>query len=145
MKRSRLTHSEIKQLKAKLLDKRREILHAVVNIEDAMPSAERGNGFSTPMDLEDMAVVNNDLEESYGLLESERQALADIDKALQSIEEGTYGLCQGCDGLIPKRRLRAIPWARYCLACARQMEEQKSGSRVGIRPRHRPARLLRWA
>jgi len=147
MKRSRLTYSEIKRLKAKLLDKRRDILDTVVKIQDGMPSAERANGFSTPMDLEDMAVVNNDIEECYGLLESERQTLAEIDEALRSIEEGTYGLCQRCDDSIAKKRLQAIPWARYCLGCARQIEQEKSASKTGARARHRPARLprLRWA
>ncbi len=40
-----------------------------------------------------------------------RQMIADIDAALQRLENGTYGLSTVSGRPIPKERLRAIPWA----------------------------------
>jgi DnaK suppressor protein len=37
--------------------------------------------------------------------------------ALHRIEDGTYGVCLSCDGQISEKRLNAMPWANYCLAC----------------------------
>jgi DnaK suppressor protein len=51
---------------------------------------------------------------------------SDIHLALESIDNGSYGICQDCGNHIPERRLNAIPWARYCVPCqeAREHEEQ---------------------
>lgn len=43
--------------------------------------------------------------------------LRDVDEALDRIEAGDYGLCAGCGDHIPRRRLRLIPWARFCVQC----------------------------
>ncbi len=47
-----------------------------------------------------------------------RRELADIDAALTRIAEGRYGACQSCGGPMGLQRLRALPEARYCLACS---------------------------
>jgi len=47
-----------------------------------------------------------------------RRELADIDDALLRIQEGCYGCCLNCGGPLGLQRLRAIPEARYCLACS---------------------------
>ena len=43
--------------------------------------------------------------------------LRDIEGALKRVASGTYGRCEGCSGEISPSRLKAIPWARYCLIC----------------------------
>jgi DnaK suppressor protein len=40
-----------------------------------------------------------------------------VDEALSRIERGDFGACQACGQTIAVKRLRALPWARYCLAC----------------------------
>ena len=52
------------------------------------------------------------------LPESVRGELADIDGALARIREGRFGLCLACGGPMGLQRLRAIPEARYCIACS---------------------------
>ena len=51
-------------------------------------------------------------------LPPERRELDEIDAALRRIGEGRYGSCEACGGPIGRQRLRAIPEARYCLACS---------------------------
>jgi RNA polymerase-binding transcription factor DksA len=50
--------------------------------------------------------------------EGVRRELADIDAALARIQAGSYGSCLNCGGPMGLQRLRAIPEARYCLACS---------------------------
>lgn len=47
-----------------------------------------------------------------------RRELADIDSALARIQEGRYGTCLSCGGPMGLQRLRALPEARYCVACS---------------------------
>ena len=56
-------------------------------------------------------------------MDSERRILHEIDDALQRIEDGTYGICEGTGEPISKARLKAQPWARYCVEYARMVEE----------------------
>jgi DnaK suppressor protein len=42
----------------------------------------------------------------------------DVVRALEKLEEGTYGLCDRCGALIPEERLEARPWSVLCVRCA---------------------------
>jgi DnaK suppressor protein len=44
--------------------------------------------------------------------------LEDVDRALEKIKEGTYGICDRCGRLIPEARLEARPWSVRCVECA---------------------------
>jgi DnaK suppressor protein len=46
------------------------------------------------------------------------EVIADIERAIRSIADGTYGACDGCRGDIALARLEAIPHARHCISCA---------------------------
>lgn len=43
--------------------------------------------------------------------------LRQVDDALRRVELGTYGTCQECEEPISTRRLDAVPWAKFCVAC----------------------------
>jgi DnaK suppressor protein len=43
---------------------------------------------------------------------------ADVARALEKLDEGTYGLCDRCGMLIPEERLEARPWSVLCVRCA---------------------------
>src|SRR5262245_19150365 len=47
----------------------------------------------------------------------ERHDLDEIRAAQSRLETGAFGVCEGCRGAIPLPRLRAVPWARCCVAC----------------------------
>jgi RNA polymerase-binding transcription factor DksA len=41
--------------------------------------------------------------------------LSDVDRAVKRVEDGTYGVCEACGKSIGAERLRAVPWARFCV------------------------------
>ncbi|MEV6981115.1 TraR/DksA C4-type zinc finger protein [Sphaerisporangium sp. NPDC051017] len=57
-------------------------------------------------------------EHVQALLHQARKHLTDLETALERLDDGTYGVCEGCGGPIAVERLRARPAARTCIACA---------------------------
>jgi DnaK suppressor protein len=43
---------------------------------------------------------------------------ADVVRALEKLDDGTYGICDRCGALIPEARLEARPWSVLCVTCA---------------------------
>jgi RNA polymerase-binding protein DksA len=68
----------------------------------------------------DSASVTYDREVDYSLEENAEQVLGEIDRALARMDDGTYGKCANCGKDIPVERLEAIPYAEYCIDCARE-------------------------
>ena len=46
-----------------------------------------------------------------------------VERALTRIADGSYGVCRRCTDPIDPARLRAIPYTRYCMACASRSEQ----------------------
>ena len=126
-KKSRLTTADIERFKLMLLEKRREILINVNEIEDEALKKSRldasGDLSSMPIHMADLGTDNYEQEFALGLMDSERKLLQEIDDALQRIEQGAYGICEATGKPIAKARLEAKPWARYCVEYARMLEQ----------------------
>jgi RNA polymerase-binding transcription factor DksA len=121
--KNRLTPAEIRQSKALLLAKLNEILKNVICMEEETLRRPRTDLSSMPIHMADVGTDTYEIENTLGLMDSERKLLLEIQDALGRIENGTYGICEGNNEPIPKERLRAIPWARYCVACASLSEK----------------------
>jgi RNA polymerase-binding transcription factor DksA len=61
--------------------------------------------------------MNVERERDLALSAQALAAVEEIDRALEKIVDGTYGICERCGQQIPKERLRAIPWAALCVQC----------------------------
>ncbi len=121
--KSKLTAADLEKFKNILLVKRAEILGDVTTMEDESLRKPRSDLSNLPIHMADVGTDAYEVENTLGLMDSERKILVEIDDALARIENGTYGICQGSGETIPKQRLEAIPWARYCVKCASQLEK----------------------
>ncbi len=126
-KKRSLTSADINHFQQILLEKRREILNNVNEIEDEALKKSRidatGDLSSMPIHMADIGTDNYEQEFALGLMDSERKLLREIDEALGRIEQQTYGICEGTGKPIPKARLEAQPWAKYCVEYARMLEQ----------------------
>ncbi len=66
----------------------------------------------------DSAQATEERSEVLGQIEAARQRLHQADAALQRMDQGTYGTCDGCGQPIPRERLEARPLSVRCVACA---------------------------
>jgi len=130
--RRHLRPAELEAFRQHLLEKRRTILGDVRLIhEEAQANSPEA---VTPGDLADIGGNLANVETKAHLLDREVRLLSEIDEALERIDQGTYGLCLSTGKPISKKRLQALPWARYCAEHARDAESPRTvGSRPGVR------------
>jgi RNA polymerase-binding transcription factor DksA len=55
-------------------------------------------------------------EKDFSILEQVEAELADVDRALHRLDDGSYGTCEVCRGAIGDERLEVMPAARFCVA-----------------------------
>jgi DnaK suppressor protein len=59
-------------------------------------------------------------------IEIDFNRLQSVNLALSRIEDGTYGICLSCEEEISIKRLRAVPWASYCVRCQDIADRERS-------------------
>jgi DnaK suppressor protein len=70
-----------------------------------------------PADSIDAAETTEEVETHAALISGAEEKLRYLDEALTRLEDGRYGICLGCRLPIPIERLRAVPFAAYCVDC----------------------------
>jgi RNA polymerase-binding protein DksA len=68
-------------------------------------------------------------ERNLAFLESAEQRLEAVERALRTLEKGTYGFCERCGRSIERERLEALPDTTLCLSCQREVERLASRAR----------------
>jgi len=112
--------------KAKLEKYREKLLKAKAEILKELEVEQEYFVFNDQGDLVDIAdgVIQNELLNKLSDMDIEK--LRQIDIAIEKIEKGTYGICEGTGKVIPEARLNAIPWTQYTVEYAQQIEKQKA-------------------
>jgi RNA polymerase-binding transcription factor DksA len=104
------------EAKRRLLDRRRQLFGLRRHVDEAENELLEAREEDS-LDLSVAQRAASVLEELSG---SELRELREVDAALQRLKEDSYGRCEQCGIAIGRLRLRAIPEARNCLACASQ-------------------------
>ena len=100
-----------KTYRSMLLKKRDEILASTRSEPEALSASVQSPDaveFAVRTVEQDVTVVTANLRS---------HTLKEIERALARCAGGTYGVCEGCGEDISPNRLKAIPWARYCVTC----------------------------
>jgi len=59
-------------------------------------------------------------------LDRESKLLKEVQAALARMDDETFGVCLRCEEDIPEKRLKAVPWAAYCVPCQETIERQRA-------------------
>jgi DnaK suppressor protein len=110
------------QLKQILLDKREALIQEIKQQLGQSVSEEQTRRLEAAMDSGDQALVDLDREMGISLQEMRNRERQLIDDALDSLDEGTYGVCADCEEEISEKRLQALPFARLCVECQSKRE-----------------------
>lgn len=86
-------------------------------------SESSGNLSSMPIHMAELGSDNFEQEFTLSLMATEEGTLGAIEAALERLEDGIYGKCVECGGVIPKTRLNAIPYTPLCIKCAEAQEQ----------------------
>jgi DnaK suppressor protein len=95
--------------------------HPMDERREGSPFGKREEEATESMELERRLVLENRL----------RGLLAEVERALQKLDAGTYGICDVCNLVIDPARLEALPQAILCLSCRQKMKNAKTQSSSG--------------
>ncbi|OIP34303.1 MAG: hypothetical protein AUK27_07755 [Deltaproteobacteria bacterium CG2_30_66_27] len=115
----------MKTIKEMLLKKREDIVLEIARRSKASTeSATQEIG-----DIIDSVSEERTRELDLILTDREKRKLAQIDDAIERIEENTYGRCEECGVKIPRPRLKVLPFAKYCVECQEKNEREEKYTR----------------
>ncbi len=123
-----LSPKTIERLKAKLIEERERHVHQADEFaaEAELLATEREGG-DTQFDEEsgEGDTVNIERERDLLLSASARQIVDEIDRALERINDKTYGVCVPAGRRIALERLEALPYAETCVDCKARAERRR--------------------
>ena len=126
--RKKLSKKELNEFKKLVLKKKDEIVEDIKHIsDDTLKKSQKeasGDISGYTYHMAAVATDNSDREFSLGIASDERKFIYELDDALKRIEEGTFGTCEDCKGLIAKNRLKVVPYARLCVKCQEKKEKK---------------------
>jgi len=122
---------EFKNLLEAIQSRLRGDVHQLTNEALGADRHDQGGESKSPTHMAELGSDTYEQDFALSLVANERETLAEITVALQKVKDGTYGQCEEClkegktpaQSSIPKERLRAIPYARLCVNCARKREK----------------------
>ena len=116
-----LKKKQIEEFKKQLLEMRAHITQQLSGQEEAVKVPEEGKGYSQHQ--ADEGTDDFDRRINIELTSQEREVVRKIDRALEKIEEDSYGICDVTGEEIPLKRLEAIPYASMTRDAQEQMEK----------------------
>jgi RNA polymerase-binding transcription factor DksA len=122
--KARLAKKELDQYKKILLEKRSELIGDINNMEDEALRQSSGSLSTLPQHMAEQGSDTFEQSLSLDLAQVDRHLLKEIEAALVRIEHGTYGVCERTGKRISAERLAELPWARYSIEAAREMERR---------------------
>jgi RNA polymerase-binding protein DksA len=127
--KTRLSARQLREFRDLLLQKRAELAGDVRGLtSEALHRNDNGAGDrgTMPIHMADLGTDNWEQDFTLGLIANEEALVRDIDEALDRIQNRTYGICLATARPISLARLRAKPWAKYCIEYARLREEGRA-------------------
>ncbi|MEC7524883.1 MAG: TraR/DksA C4-type zinc finger protein [Myxococcota bacterium] len=119
-----LTAKQITHLHGKLVTERaRKVSELERHMQEALGET------SVMPDETDMAQRSTEQAYLIRFADKERKLLNEIDRALEKLRVGEYGVCEGTEEPIGFKRLELRPWTRYSVGYKEQIERERSQHR----------------
>lgn len=115
-----LKKKELEKFRERLLQLRRELTHHLKDTTQEVKSPEQAKGYSQHQ--ADEGTEDFDRTIALQLSSTELETLRQVDRALQKIDDNTYGICDLTGDSIPFARLEAIPYATMTVQAQEKLE-----------------------
>jgi DnaK suppressor protein len=110
----------LEQFRSQLLEKKDDILN-----EAGKTLSEMTDQTSNVPDPNDRATIESGRSFELRIRDRERKLLSKIDEAVSRIDDGSYGICEGCGEPIGLKRLEARPVTTLCIDCKTLQETRE--------------------
>lgn len=118
------TAAELDEVLTELHEHRDRLVKMIDLQERELSGLMKDSGDGAGQDQADVGATSFERDHELTLVNQKRDMLAQIDRALERIDAGTYGICESCGEPIGKMRVMAFPRATLCLSC-KQREERR--------------------
>ncbi len=108
-----LSKEQIEIFKEELLKRKKQLLGATSSSQTLIKELLE----ETSSDEADYAEMSSDSFNMNQVRKKQLEEIIEIDTALEKIRNNTYGICDMCGDEIGIRRLKAKPYARFCVIC----------------------------
>ena len=123
-----MNSADLKQYKERLVLLRARLRNDVSSMTDAALNNDGSENSAMPIHMAELGSDNFEQEFTLSLLATEEDTLGMIERALERIENGSFGTCEECGGTIPKARLNALPHTPVCVKCAALRDAREMAS-----------------
>ena len=125
-RQKKMPKADLKKYKEMLLKEREKVggdlSHIAQNTLNKSQREASGDLSGYSYHMADMASDDYERDFSLGRASDEQKLLFLIDEAIKRVGDGTYGSCLQCGKLIPKKRLKVLPYAETCIDCQKKTE-----------------------
>jgi DnaK suppressor protein len=118
---------DLEALRTTLIAERERLSREIAELDADLSESLEDSSEESPYDqhMAETAAVTLDREIDLTLEENARAAIAQIDRALHKLENGSYGACDKCGKPIGEERLKVAPFATLCIECKRREERSR--------------------
>ncbi len=116
-----LKKAEVEAFKEQLLNMKRQLTHTLEGTSKEVKKPDEATGYSQHQ--ADQGTDDFDRRVSLELTSNDFEILRQIDRALEKIQEETYGICDISGAEIPLKRLEAVPYATMTVQAQEQFEK----------------------
>ena len=115
-----LSGEELAYYERALRDNRGRIVTRIRNARAALHDTDDSKG-----DAVDMATDMFEYNQTVQRISNDERTLREIDHALSKFSAGEYGICEGTEEIIRRKRLKLQPWTRYSLEYQEELELER--------------------
>jgi len=116
------TAKELKEFKTIIIAKRKKVMEDLGESKKRADDARNNNSINAiySSHMADASSDQEEMEKSYYWMDRENKFLQYLNRSLEMIEEGIFGICKTCGELIDKERLEEVPHTPKCFKCKSQ-------------------------
>ena len=113
------TTKELEAFKSLILEKRNKVIDDLAESRKRADEARESNSVNAiySSHMADASTDQEEMEKSYYWMDRENKFLQYLNRSLDMIKKGTFGICTACGELISKERLEEVPHTSKCFNC----------------------------
>ena len=118
-KKKKWTQRELEEFKTLILDKRKVVADDLEVAKEKADEVLKSNSVNAiySSHIADAGSDQQEMEKNYYMMDRENTFLQYLNRALEMLDAGTFGLCTSCGNLINKERLMEVPHTSSCFNC----------------------------
>jgi RNA polymerase-binding protein DksA len=113
------SEKELEEFKTLILEKRKVVADELEVAKEKADEVLKNNSVNAiySSHIADAGSDQQEMEKNYYMMDRENTFLQYLDRALDMLDAGTFGICNSCGKLINKERLMEVPHTSSCFDC----------------------------